>query len=189
MRSPPSSLTVFFHHQHTTGDMLRRRPHTLSIAWRRRDEPRASCETLTAEKESTVALFRTAAISGFVLLLAACSTILYRPCTRDEWVVVQDSLYFGTAKPDGIISPEEWAAFLSAVVTPRFPQGLTVWQASGQWRTGNGTIVRETSNILVLVHPDDDASETSVREIIRVYKAQFQQEAILRLRSMTCTSF
>jgi hypothetical protein len=88
-----------------------------------------------------VALLRTAAISGFVLVLAACSTILYRPCTRDEGVAVQDSLYFGTAKPDGIVSPEEWAAFLSAVVTPRFPQGLTVWQASGQWRTGDRTIV------------------------------------------------
>ena len=79
-----------------------------------------------------MALLRTAAISGFVLVLAACSTILYRPCTMDHWVAVQDSLYFGTVKPDGIVSSEEWAAFLSAVVTPRFPQGLTVWQALGQ---------------------------------------------------------
>lgn len=134
-------------------------------------------------------LVRAVAFCGFTLALAACSTIPHRPCTGDQRVAVEDSLYFGTAKPDGVVSLEEWATFLSAVVTPRFPQGLTVWQASGQWKAADGAIVREASKVLVLVHPDDDASETAVREIVDVYKAQFQQESVLRLRSTTCASF
>ena len=132
---------------------------------------------------------RSAAISGFALAMAACAPLPDRPCPGDQEAAVQDTLYFGTAKPDGVVSPEEWAAFLSGVVTPRFPDGLTVWQASGQWRGADGTVVREGSNVLVLVHPDDEASEAAVLEIVREYKARFQQEAVLRLRSTSCSSF
>jgi hypothetical protein len=56
---------------------------------------------------------------------------------------VNDLLCFGTVKPSGVVTPEEWAAFLAKSVTPRFPAGLTVWQASGQWRNESGGVVRE----------------------------------------------
>ncbi|MBL8529464.1 MAG: DUF3574 domain-containing protein [Burkholderiales bacterium] len=36
-------------------------------------------------------------------------------------------LYFGTDKPSGRVTPEDWAQFLSETVTPRFPAGLTAW--------------------------------------------------------------
>lgn len=132
---------------------------------------------------------RTAAISGLVLAMAACVPMPDRPCPGGQRAAVQDTLYFGTAKPDGVVSPEEWAGFLGAVVTPRFPEGLTVWQASGQWKGADGSIVREASNVLNLAHPDDKTSEAAVLEIMGAYKAQFQQEAVLRLRSTTCLSF
>lgn len=132
---------------------------------------------------------RIAAISGLVLAMAACTPIANRPCPGDQRAAVRDSLYFGTAKPDGVVSPEEWAEFLSAVVTPRFPEWLTVWQASGQWKGADGSIVRELSNVLILARPDDETSEAAVLEILRAYKARFQQEAVLRLRSTTCLSF
>ena len=49
---------------------------------------------------------------------------------------ISDTLYFGFDRPGGsLVTESEWSAFLSEIVTPRFPDGLTVWQASGQWST------------------------------------------------------
>ena len=100
-------------------------------------------------------------------------------------------MYFGTAKPTGggIVTPGEWAEFLRTAVTPRFPQGLTVWPASGQWKTAAGAIAREDSFVLSLVHPGDEHSDRAVRAIAAEYKSRFQQEAVLRVKSAVCASF
>jgi hypothetical protein len=39
-------------------------------------------------------------------------------------------LYFGTVKPNGVVSLAEWAELMKGTVTPRFRQGLAAWQAS-----------------------------------------------------------
>jgi hypothetical protein len=40
---------------------------------------------------------------------------------------VRETLYFGRSRPDGgTVSDEEWKIFLADIVTPRFPEGLTV---------------------------------------------------------------
>jgi hypothetical protein len=100
-----------------------------------------------------------------------------------------ESMYFGTARPGGIVTPEEWREFVNQVVTPRFPQGLTSWEASGQWQAVTGVIEREASHVLHLVHPDTEESELAVNEVMSKYKAEFQQEAVLRVRSSACMSF
>src|SRR5262245_57867655 len=123
-----------------------------------------------------------ATVSVLALTLVACSALPKQACTGEQQFAIEDTLYFGTAKPVGIVSPDEWSRFLSTVVTPRFPQGLTVLQGNGQWRSGE-QIVHEASNVLVLVHPDDRISEKAVLEIVAAYKTQFQQESVLRLRS------
>jgi len=110
-------------------------------------------------------------------------------CKNGEQLAILDSLYFGTGKPNGVVTPEEWAEFLRSTVTPRFPQGLTVSQASGQWRGADGAIVREASHVLQLVHPNDTPSEKAVLEVVATYKAQFQQEALLRVKTHACVSF
>jgi hypothetical protein len=111
-------------------------------------------------------------------------------CASGEQALVHDSLYFGTGKPrGGTVTAAEWAEFLKSTVTPRFPQGLTVSPASGQWRGADGAIVQEASQVLQLVHPDDAASESAVQELVAAYKAQFRQEAVLRVKARACVSF
>jgi hypothetical protein len=121
--------------------------------------------------------------------IAGCASVRETACTGDERASIQDSLYFGTAKPGGAVTPEEWAEFLKSVVTPRFPQGLTVWQASGQWRGADGAVIREASHVLNLLHPNDATSEKAVIEIAAAYKVRFQQEAVLRVRALACVSY
>ena len=120
---------------------------------------------------------------------SACSSLPEARCAAGEQSSVKDTLYFGTSTPNGVVTAEEWARFLETTVTPRFPQGLTVSQASGQWRGSDGSIVRESTHVLHLVHPHDAPSDKSVGEIAASYKAQFQQESVLRVRSSVCVSF
>lgn len=123
------------------------------------------------------------------LAVGACASSPLWTCRTGERAVVMDALYFGTARPGGIVTPDEWREFINQVVTPRFPQGLTSWEASGQWQTATGAIEREASHVLYVVHPDTEENEFAVREIMSTYKTAFHQEAVLRVRSRACVSF
>jgi hypothetical protein len=113
--------------------------------------------------------------------LAGCASFSEPRCSVGEQRLVSDLLYFGTAA--------QWSDFLGTVVTPKFPEGLSVWPASGQWRSATGAITREASHVLNLVHPETEAADSAVRAIVTAYKSQFQQEAVLRVRGSACVSF
>jgi uncharacterized protein DUF3574 len=139
-------------------------------------------------REKAVAGGRLLIVCGLALLAAACAATPERACATGEKAVVSDALYFGTEMPGATVTPDDWARFVDTVATPRFPQGLTVWQASGQWRSADGSIVREGSYVLTLVHAGDPSSDNAVREIVDRYKSQFRQEAVLRVRTIACAS-
>lgn len=122
-------------------------------------------------------------------LLAGCSTVRTPSCAAGEQRSVSELLYFGTAKPMGVVSSEEWSAFLGGVVTPRFPQGLSAWQASGQWQSADGSLTRENSFVLNLVHPQGEQDDNAIQAIVAEYKSRFRQEAVLRVKSYACVSF
>lgn len=122
-------------------------------------------------------------------LLAGCATVGELHCGPGERAAIADLLYFGTDKPNGVVSEEDWSAFLHSVVTPRFPAGLTAWPAFGQWQSAGGSPIRENSFVLNLVHPADAASEAAIRSIVSEYKSRFEQKAVLRVKSYACASF
>lgn len=122
-------------------------------------------------------------------LLTACAHLGLSGCPAGTQAMTSEQVFFGTDKPGGKVSREEWAEFLEKSVTPRFPLGLTVWPASGQWRDEKGRIVREESYVLTLVHAGDAAAENRVNQIAQDYRQRFQQEAVLRVRSRACVSF
>jgi hypothetical protein len=101
---------------------------------------------------------------------------------------VVDTLYFGAAKPGGEVSAEEWQAFLETVVIPRFPDGLTWWRASGQWRPRSGEVRKEASIVLQIAHDDSRRDAAPLRDIAAAYKSRHRQEAVLRTRTKACVS-
>jgi hypothetical protein len=122
--------------------------------------------------------------------LGACSSFKPPSCPAGQEAVVQELVYFGTAMPAGaVVSAGDWAQFLADTVTPRFPDGLSVWQAAGQWRSESGETVREASYVLNLTHADTPEANASVRELMAVYQDRFKQEAVLRVTSAACMSF
>ena len=116
-----------------------------------------------------------------------------QPASRDECGVataaqLRTTLYFGTTRPTGAVSELEWQMFLRDEVTQRFPEGLTVWEAQGQWRTPRGTIDQERSKVLLLVHADTTRARDGVQEVIARYRKMFDQESVLWETARVCVS-
>jgi len=125
----------------------------------------------------------------FLALLGLYGCGLQPACRPGEQATRLESLYFGRHAPDGEVRQEQWDAFLAQTVTPNFPQGLTSWQAYGQWRAADGTAIRENTWVLQLALAEADGQDGRVAEIIQRYRADFKQEAVLRIRQSACASF
>jgi hypothetical protein len=139
-----------------------------------------------------------AAWLGSLAILAGLSGCLHAPmhqaavpaCEAGDRAMVRDVLYFGRNRPDGgKVTDDEWQAFLDQVVTPRFPDGLTVTSARGQWRGASGQVETEASQVLTLLHAGDANARRRVAGIADEYKRRFGQEAVLRERSAACVAF
>jgi hypothetical protein len=96
---------------------------------------------------------------------------------------LRTELYFGSNKPDGTaVTPEEFQKFLNEVITPLFPDGLTLLTGLGQFKGSSGVIERERSMVLILLYPVETArtSGQSIETIRAAYEKKFQQESVLR---------
>lgn len=127
-------------------------------------------------------------------LLAGCSTTRSWPglasaCAAGEHRAEVAELYLGRNMGDRLgVSDDDFRRFLDEELTPRFPDGLTVLDAAGQWR-GQAGLVREPSKVVVIVlpgKPDDRARLAAAGE---AYKARFRQEAVLTLVTPSCARF
>jgi Protein of unknown function (DUF3574) len=110
-------------------------------------------------------------------------------CGASAKVLTRTTMYFGLNRPAGTISEKEWQGFLRDKVTPRFPDGLTVWEANGQWRAASGKISREKAKVLLLVHDGSAGVREAIQAIIAEYKQGFQQESVLWETASVCAAF
>ncbi len=108
-------------------------------------------------------------------------------CTAPLKPAVAIDLYFGRDKPNGgEVTDGEWNAFLAEVVTSRFSDGFSVFDASGQYREPSGRIIQERSKRLVVVVFDGPAQRTKLTEIIDAYKQRFSQYSVFRVEQPVC---
>ena len=109
-------------------------------------------------------------------------------CGTSSGPQVRTTLYFGLARAKGSVTELEWQMFLRDEVTKRFPDGLTVWEAEGQWRTPAGSIDHEQSKVLLLVHPDTAAARQAVQAVIEAYRKTFEQQSVLWENARVCVA-
>ena len=88
-----------------------------------------------------------------------------------------------------MVTDAAWRAFVAAEITPRFPDGLTVVDAAGQWRGPSGTIERERAKMLIVFAAPGEEGMRSTAEISEAYKRAFDQSAVLRVVGSACASF
>jgi hypothetical protein len=108
----------------------------------------------------------------------------------NQKTLFKDELYFGLTKPGGeTISESEWQQFVNDVITPRFREGLTALNGSGQFLNSSGILIRENSKIVILIYESSPEKDRAINEIIETYKRTFQQESVLRATSRVKVSF
>ena len=120
--------------------------------------------------------------------VAAQGFTVVMDCGAPSATQLRTTLYFGLARPKGSVTELEWQIFLRDEVTKRFPDGLTVWEADGQWRTPAGSLDHEQSKVLLLVHPDTAAARQSVQAVIDAYIKTFEQQSVLWESARVCIS-
>jgi hypothetical protein len=115
----------------------------------------------------------------------AVTTISKVAASEQTWV--RTELYFSIGDwMETALSTEaeeRWAKFLDAEVTPRFPDGLSVVDVYGQWRSpkAGAVILRERSRLLVIVHPATAEASAKIEAIRAAWKQQAGEESVLRV--------
>ena len=128
-----------------------------------------------------------------LLLLVSAAHVLAAPppsCKGDAQAFARTDLFFGRARPGGVVTEAQFQAFVDAEVTPRFPDGLTLLAGIGRFRDTGGASVVEGANVLILLYPQHDAHADRKIDAIRSdYRRRFEQQSVLRADSATCVSF
>lgn len=136
---------------------------------------------------------RVPGIVAVLLFLAAAGCAGHGPSfepTPGTQVLVRTELYFGRLKPDGaVVTDAEWRAFVAEEITPRFPDGFTVFDALGQYRGRDGQIVSEPTKVLLIVHEMDARRRGAIQELRDLYRRRFQQESVLLIESPARAGF
>jgi Protein of unknown function (DUF3574) len=123
--------------------------------------------------------------------LSGCAAMGAPSCGSGGQPELVAEMVFGRNIGDSLgVSEADWNRFLDEEVTPRFPDGLTVMSASGQWRdTERGNVVQEPSNVLVVVLDDEGQDKPRIAEIATAYKQRFKQQGVLTMLRPACVSF
>lgn len=83
-----------------------------------------------------------------------------------------------------------WARFFAREIAPRFPDGLTVVDAFGQWRDpASGRTIREPSRLVIIVTAAGAPVDDRIAAIVAAYKARFRQKSVGVVTNPVCASF
>ncbi len=105
-------------------------------------------------------------------------------------LLARTELFFGLSKPNGTeVQNTEFQQFLDREVTPRFPDGFTVISGRGQFKDASGAILKERSELLILLYPVAVSNNQQIEEIRKAYVKAFQQQSVLRADALSCAAF
>lgn len=81
-------------------------------------------------------------------------------------------VYCGRSSKNGEVSEAAWKRFCDQHVSAAFPDGYTVLDATGYWRSA-----RERSKVILIVAPAD--AREKVLSVARQYRKDFDQSVVL----------
>ena len=126
------------------------------------------------------------ALAGVIFMAIASPAFAQLSCTAPLKPTLDIELLLGR----GGASDTRWRRFLAREVTPRFPDGLTVYETTGQWRDpARNIIVRERSRVLRIIVAADALAREKIEAVAAAYKKQFAQKSIGIVMRPACVSF
>ncbi len=146
----------------------------------------SGCATTSAPTAPAASTATTASLQGDAA----------RPGAAAGWV--RSELYFGVGEESGAsertqtdaISEAQWRDFLDKQVTPRFPDGLTVFDAYGQWLfRGAKEPNRLRTKVLVVLHENTPQRRADIEAIRLAWKQATQHQSVLWSQQAVEVSF
>jgi hypothetical protein len=126
-------------------------------------------------------------VIGALLCVHAATASAQAPaCSPPQKPMLDVELLLGR----GTAGDARWRQFLAREVTPRFPDGLTVYETYGQWRDPTrNLIVREKSRVLRIIVAADVPAQDRIVAVAEAYKKQFNQKSVGIVTRTACVSF
>lgn len=149
-------------------------------------------------------MLRRALLLSLCIALSACATVApaprvdaamhgdaARPADAAGWI--RSELYFSVGtegQPQTQVDEAQWRSFLDREVTPRFPDGLTVFDGYGQWLfRGAAGPERQRAKVLVVLHEDTPARRADIEAIRAAWKRASGHQSVLWSRQRADVSF
>jgi len=134
-------------------------------------------------------LLRAAAIILLALALTSSAGAQLLDCRGGQRPTEVAQLLFGRNIGNRIwVSESAWTRFLDREIVPRFPDGLTVFDATGRYRVAN-RVAREPSKIVEIALPGTPEDIVRLNEIVEAYKSRFKQQSVGLIVRPACVSF
>jgi Protein of unknown function (DUF3574) len=88
------------------------------------------------------------------------------------------------------VDETDWARFVERELIPRFPDGLTVNDTIGQWRSRtSNVIVREPGKRVEIVLPGNADDQARLDAVVTAYKRAFRQRSVIIIEQSACVAF
>ena len=100
-------------------------------------------------------------------------TLLFSGCAAGKISAWREyKVYCGMSSKHGEVSDVAWKRFCDTHVSAAFPDGYTVLDATGYWRSA-----QERSKVILIVAPAD--AREKVLSVARQYRKEFDQSVVL----------
>jgi hypothetical protein len=109
-----------------------------------------------------------------------------------EQRILVAELFFGRDRAGRrVVSDAEWSDFLSTVVTPNFPDGLTVFDGYGQWRNPATGVIGRSPGVKIVLIAVKRSPELAGRlqAVIDAYKSRYRQQSVGIVTRDSCANF
>ena len=116
--------------------------------------------------------------------LALTLLLAFAPLGAQADEMVETKLYFGLNYDGGTVNKAQWKKFMTEDVTPRFPDGLTIVSAKGQFKDKYGSVIREDMKLLIIVHPQTEKTAKDIAALKAIYIERFKQISVFHTESV-----
>jgi hypothetical protein len=133
---------------------------------------------------------RAAGALVLALLLGGCTLLEPPRCPPGQERLRTAQLFFGrdvAGKP--MVSEAEFRKFVDEVLTPRFPDGLTILDGGGQWKGAQNRLIRESAKVVIIVLPKGPDANERLNVVRAAYKQRFNQDSVLQVTQPACVAY
>jgi ABC-type molybdate transport system substrate-binding protein len=112
-----------------------------------------------------------------VAALLLCAMLLTGCVAGNASAWREYKVFCGMSSKNGEVSEDAWKRFCDKHVSEAFPDGYTVLDATGYWRSGQNATAKERSKVILVIAPAD--AREKMLSVARQFQKEFSQEFVL----------